>query len=103
VKRTSSTPIGVTYRLNHGAASECFSPVKNSEINGKKVPQKITSARPTRSRLLTRKIDSREASDSIRRSGLSWSRRVTIRIVEPRATTPIRASRGPPTVEAPKA
>jgi hypothetical protein len=77
--------------------------VKNSEISGKKVPQKITSARPTSSRLLTRKIDSREARDSIRRSGLSWSRRVTIRTVEPIATTAIRPRSGPPTVDAPKA
>ena len=52
---------------------------------------------------MTRKIDSREASESIRRSGFSWSSRETIRKVEPTATTPISARSGPPTVEAPKA
>ena len=77
--------------------------MKNSEIRGKKVPQKITAASPTSSRLLTKKIDSRESSESIRRSGRSWSSRVTISSVEPIATTAIRPSSGPPTVEAPKA
>ena len=77
--------------------------MKNSEISGKKVPQKITSARPTSSTLLTRKIDSRESSESIRRSGFRSSRRVTISTVAPIAVKAIRTSRGPPTVEAPNA
>ena len=42
--------------------------MKASAISGKNVPQKITAARPTSSRLLTRKIASRESSESIRRS-----------------------------------
>ena len=67
------------------------------------MPQKITAQRPTSSRLLTRKIDSREASDSIRRSERRSSRRETISAVEPIRTTPIRISSGVPTVEAPKA
>ena len=43
-------------------------PVNASEISGKNVPQKITTQSPTSSRLLTRKIASRESSESIRRS-----------------------------------
>ena len=74
-----------------------------SEIRGKNVPQKITTQRPTRSRLLTRKTASREASDSIRRSERMSSSRETISAAEPTMTTAISASSGPPTVEAPKA
>ena len=74
-----------------------------SEIRGKKVPQKITTQSPTRSRLLTRKTDSREASDSIRRSERRSSSRETISAAEPRITTAISPSSGVPTVEAPKA
>ena len=77
--------------------------MKNSEISGKNVPQKITTASPTSSRLLTRKIDSRESSESIRRSGFSWSSLVTIRSVAPIAVTAMSVRSGPPTVEAPKA
>ncbi len=74
-----------------------------SAISGKNVPQKITATRPTRSRLLTRKTDSRESSESIRRSERRSSRRLMISAVEPIRTTAIRPSSGPPTVEAPKA
>ena len=64
--------------------------MKSSEISGKKVPQKITAVIPTRSRLLTRKTDSREASESIRFGERRSSRRLTISAVEPTSTTPIR-------------
>ena len=74
-----------------------------SEISGKKVPQKITTQSPTSSRLLTRKIASRESSESIRRSERRSSSRETISAVEPISTTAIRTSSGAPTVEAPKA
>ena len=74
-----------------------------SEINGKNVPQKITTASPTSSRLLIRKTDSRDASDSIRRSERRSSRRETISTAEPTITTAIRPSSQGPTVDAPKA
>ena len=74
-----------------------------SEISGKNVPQKITTTSPSSSRLLMRKIDSREASDSIRRSDLRSGRRETISAAEPAITTAIRPSSGVPTVDAPKA
>ena len=77
--------------------------MKASAIRGKKVPQKITAASPTRRRLLTRKIDSRESSESKRRSGRRSARRLTISTVEPTAAHATSASRGPPTVEAPNA
>jgi hypothetical protein len=77
--------------------------VNASAISGNIVPQKITKTSPTSSRLLTRKIASRESGDSMRRSARRSSRRLTIRIVDPIATVPIRISRGVPTVDAPKA
>ncbi len=78
-------------------------PVKSSEISGKNVPQKITAASPTSSRLLTRKIASLETSDSIRFSDFSSGSLETISSVEPTITTPISARSGPPTVDSPKA
>ena len=74
-----------------------------SEINGKKVPQATTAARPTSSTLLSRKIDSRLNSESSLRSDRNESRRETIRIVEPMITTAIRTSSGGPTLDSPKA
>ena len=65
-------------------------PVKSSEISGKKVPQKITAVRPTRSRLLTRKTASRENKESICFGERRSSRRETISAVEPIKTTAIR-------------
>ena len=103
VNRTTRIASGVVYRLNHGAASEAFWPVNSSEISGKNVPQKITAARPTSSRLLTRKIASRESRDSIRLVERRSSSRERIKSVEPITTTAIRPSSGPPTVEAPNA
>jgi len=67
-----------------------LSPVNSSEISGKKVPQKIATTSATRSRLLTRKTDSREASESIRFSARRSSSRETISAVEPIKTTAIR-------------
>jgi hypothetical protein len=64
--------------------------VNSSEIRGKKVPQKIVAVSATRSRLLTRKTASREASESIRFSERRSSSRETISAVEPTRTTAIR-------------
>ncbi len=52
---------------------------------------------------MTRKIASRESSDSIRFGERRSSSRETIRAAEPSTTTAIRVSSGAPTVEAPKA
>jgi hypothetical protein len=48
-------------------------------MSGKKVPQKTTKARPTRTRLLARKAASRESSESSRCSERSAARRETTR------------------------
>ncbi len=64
--------------------------MNSSEISGKKVPQKIVAQSATRSRLLTTKTASREASESIRFSERRSSRRETISAVEPIRTTAIR-------------
>ncbi len=103
MKSTSTIASGAVSRSNQGDPSDDRSPVIASEISGKKVPQKITAASPTRSRLLIRKTDSRDASDSIRRSERRSPRRETISAAEPITTTAISPSSGPPTVEAPKA
>ena len=77
--------------------------MKSSEISGKKVPQKITAASPTSSRLLIKKTDSRDRSDSIRFVERRSSSRLTIKSAEPTTTAAISPRSGPPTVEAPKA
>ena len=103
VKRTIAIATGVVYWSNHGAASVARSPVNASAISGKKVPRKMMKTSSTSSRLLTRKIASREAMESMRRSARRSERRLMISAVEPRITTAIRARIGPPTVESPKA
>ncbi len=93
VKRTRRIASGVVYLSNQGAASELFWPVKSSEISGKKVPQAITTVIPTSSKLLIRKIDSREINESIRFGDLRSSRRETRSRVDPMTTIPITTSR----------
>ena len=103
VNSTSPIASGVVTELKNGGPTERSSPVSASEISGKKVPQKITAQRLTSSRLLTRKTDSREASDSTRLRERRSPSREMISAAEPTTITAISASSGPPTLETPKA
>ena len=103
VNRTARIASGVARRLKNGGPTEERVPVIASEIRGKNVPQKITAHSPTRRRLLTRKIASRENKESIFFSDRRSSSREMIRAAEPRTTHAIRTRIGGPTLEAPKA
>ena len=72
-------------------------------MSGKNVPQKTTKHSPTSTRLLARKIASRDSSESSRCSERSTSRRVTTSAIEPRIITAISVTNGTPSVDAPNA
>src|SRR5437588_7563069 len=57
-------PIGTIRRLYQSASSEILSPVAHSEMIGKRVPQRTAKQLASRMRLLNRKLDSREMTDS---------------------------------------
>ena len=78
-------------------------PVTASAISGKNVPQKTTKQSATSSRLLSRKIASRESSESSRCSERSDSARVATRKIEPAIIAAISSRNGTPSVEAPNA
>src|ERR671914_2963378 len=73
---TSTSASGVVSRLNQGGPTLASVPVKASEISGKKVPQKITTQSPTKTRLFSRKKASRERRESRRASERRSARRL---------------------------
>ncbi len=103
LSRTSTIASGTVYWSNHGGPSARRVPVSASAINGQNVPQKTTNAIATRTRLLSRKIASRESSESSRFSERSSLRRRTTRPIELAIRTPMKITNGTPSVEAPKA
>src|SRR3954453_10804545 len=100
---TSTSASGTVSRSNQGGPTLAFSPVSASEISGKKVPHMITRARPTRTRLLSRKNDSRESSESSRASERRSGRRDSTSATEKATTIPMNTRNWVPIVEAPKA
>ena len=78
-------------------------PVTASEMSGKNVPQKITKQSATRSTFCSRKIASRDSSESSRCSERRSARRAVTSPTEPSTIAPIRIRNGTPSVEAPKA
>src|SRR5512133_236303 len=64
VRRRRKRPIGTIRRLYQSASSEILSPVAHSEMTGKSVPQRTAKQLARRIRLLKRKLDSRETTDS---------------------------------------
>src|SRR5689334_11327391 len=64
VRNRRNRPIGTIRRLYQSASSEILSPVTASEITGNRVPQRTAKQLANRIRLLNRKLDSREITDS---------------------------------------
>src|ERR1039458_6753335 len=73
--RRSAT--GMATRLKNGGPTVTLCPWTHSERMGKNVPHRMVKQTTRRSRLLNRKLDSREASDSSLCSLLRWDRFLT--------------------------
>ena len=100
---TSVIASGTVYLSNHGGPSARRVPVSASAMSGQNVPQKTTNAIATRTRLLSRKIASRDSSESRRFSERRASRRQTTSPIDPAIMIPMRITNGTPSVDAPKA
>src|SRR3954462_3254038 len=64
VSRSSKRTTGIATLLKNGGPTVTFVPCTHSERMGKSVPQRTVKQNNTKSRLLKRKLDSREAMDS---------------------------------------
>src|SRR5215471_16347439 len=74
VSNTRKIPIGTFTRLKNGGPTVTFDPVTASDSTGKSVPHSTAKHETSSTRLLNRKLDSRETSDSRRCSLRSVSR-----------------------------
>src|SRR3974390_1408143 len=74
VRNTRNNPIGTLTRLKNGGPTVTFDPVTHSDSTGNSVPHSTAKHATSSTRLLNRKLDSREISDSTRCSLLSVSR-----------------------------
>jgi hypothetical protein len=100
---TSMIASGTVYLSNQGGPRARRVPVSASAMSGQNVPQNTTKAIATSTRLLSRKIASRESSESRRLSERSASRRHRTSATEPAIMIPMRITNGTPSVDAPKA
>src|ERR1051325_8321426 len=64
VRKSRNSAIGTFTRLKKGGPTLIFSPVTASLITGNNVPHKTAKHAPSSTRLLNRKLDSRETTDS---------------------------------------
>src|SRR5579859_718374 len=64
VKNSSSRPIGIFTLLKNGGPTLIFEPESHSEKTGKSVPETTAMHATSNSRLLKRKLDSRETKAS---------------------------------------
>src|SRR5579872_3991112 len=64
VSRSKSNATGMLTRLKNGGPTVTLVPCTHSEIFGNSVPHKIVKQATRKSRLLNKKLDSREISDS---------------------------------------
>src|SRR5271155_1692341 len=74
VRKTRKRPIGKATRLKNGAPTVTLLPCTYSEMMGNSVPQRMVKQAASRTRLLKRKLDSRDTSDSSLCSDLRWFR-----------------------------
>src|SRR5246127_5675444 len=74
VSSTRKMPMGTFTRLKNGGPTVTFDPVTHSDSTGNSVPQSTAKHDTSSTRLLNRKLDSRETSDSRRCSLFSVSR-----------------------------
>ena len=64
VSSTRKIPIGTLTRLKNGGPTVTFDPVTHSDSTGNSVPHSTAKHETSSTRLLNRKLDSRETSDS---------------------------------------
>src|SRR5262252_5474514 len=64
VRNRISRPMGIFTRLKYGAPTLMRSPVNHSEKTGKSVPESTAMQATRKSKLLNRKLDSREIIES---------------------------------------
>ena len=64
VRNSKSRPMGMLTLLKKGAPTLILTPWTASEITGNNVPQSTAKQAASNSRLLNRKLDSRETSES---------------------------------------
>src|SRR5262250_1176012 len=64
VRNTRNSPIGTFTRLKNGGPTVTLLPVTHSDKTGNKVPHSTAKHDTSSTRLLNRKLDSRETSDS---------------------------------------
>src|SRR5258706_7615520 len=64
VKNSRNNPTGMFTLLKNGAPTLIFCPCTASEITGNNVPERTAKQAASRTRLLNRKLDSRDTSDS---------------------------------------
>src|SRR6266436_7795483 len=62
VRKSRNSPMGIISRLNQTASRLIFSPDTASEITGNRVPQSTAKQLARITRLLNRKLDSRETT-----------------------------------------
>src|SRR5580698_1221816 len=74
VRNTRKIPIGTLTRLKNGGPTVTFDPVTASDRTGNSVPHSTAKHDTSSTRLLNRKLDSRETSDSSRCSLRNVSR-----------------------------
>src|SRR5215831_7501511 len=96
VRNIRKTAIGTITRLNHGALTVIFSPVTQSDSDGSIVPHNTAKQAASRSRLLNRKLLSRDTNDSIWFSLFKYSRRSNTRYSAPDSAITMKARKYPP-------
>src|SRR5271157_4332248 len=74
VRNTRNSPMGTLTRLKNGGPTVTLLPVTASDSTGNSVPHNTAKQATSSTRLLNRKLDSRETSDSSRCSLFSVSR-----------------------------
>src|ERR1039458_5322677 len=74
VRNSRNSPMGTFTRLKNGGPTVTFEPVTHSDSTGNSVPHRTAKHATSSTRLLNRKLDSRETSDSRRCSLFSVSR-----------------------------
>src|SRR5215475_1683647 len=74
VSRSNSSATGMLTRLKKGGPTVTFVPCTHSDSTGNRVPHNTVKQATTKSRLLNRKLDSREIIDSSLCSLRRWER-----------------------------
>src|SRR3972149_4762675 len=96
ITRSRASPMGTLTWLKKGAPTLMFTPRTASEIMGKIVPRKPEKAAPTRIRLLNRKLDSRETSESRSPADFSQGSRRASSVNDKIRITAIKAKKSGP-------